>query len=147
MHTIKVSDDLVLEAWPSGGKGDRSLVRLRSLDQERDGETPPGVVVIWPAEIRPLIQGLGEAAAVLVEMMFREDDGLGLSTERVRRRYVMQLLGHDSDQWEDSAYFGDLDRAAEMARLEVETNPQVKAGRVFDQETGQVVGDVEGNDQ
>ena len=54
------------------------------------------------------------------------------------RRYVAQLQGPDSTDWEDCAYFDDPGRAARFCRSEVGTNPNVSAGRVFDQETGQV---------
>jgi hypothetical protein len=43
------------------------MLRLRSLAQERDGDTTPGAVVIWPAEIRHLAAALVEAAGLLAE--------------------------------------------------------------------------------
>ena len=65
MRTIKVTDDLILEVW-KGGKGDRPLVKLRSLAEEADGEAV-GAVVIWPQEIRHLVDALVEAAGLLAE--------------------------------------------------------------------------------
>jgi len=64
MRTIRATDDLILEVWP---ECDRPLVKLRSLVQERDGETPAGTVIIWPEEIRHLVAALVEAAGCLVE--------------------------------------------------------------------------------
>jgi len=64
MQTIRVTSDLILEVWP---ECDRPLVKLRSLAQERDGETPAGTVIIWPEEIRHLVAALAEAAGVLAE--------------------------------------------------------------------------------
>lgn len=66
MHTIKVSGDLVLEVH-LGDSGDHALLKLRSRAAEADGETGAGVVVIWPAEIRPLIGALAEAAGLVAE--------------------------------------------------------------------------------
>ena len=43
------------------------MVRLRSLVQERDKDTTPGAVVIWPSKLRHLIDALAEAAAYLAE--------------------------------------------------------------------------------
>ena len=55
MHTIKATDDLVIEVWYGDDEGDeRSMVRLRSLAQEREGDTTPGAVVIWPEEVHHL---------------------------------------------------------------------------------------------
>jgi len=67
MTLIQVTDDLVIEVWPSGGAGDQALVKVRSLSQSADGETPPGVLIVWPEEIAPLIEGLSKAAGVLAE--------------------------------------------------------------------------------
>jgi len=63
---FKVSEDLILEVWPGEGKGDRPLLKLRSLSLERDAETH-GVVIIFPDEIQPLQAALERAAAVLEE--------------------------------------------------------------------------------
>ena len=60
MRVLQVTDDLVVEIWPSG-EGDRPPVKLRSLAAERDGEAI-GAVVIWPEEIDPLVVALTEAA-------------------------------------------------------------------------------------
>jgi hypothetical protein len=65
MYTIEVSDDLALEVHLSSS-GDHALL-LRSLALEADGEADAGMVVIWPAEIRPLIGALGEAAGLVAE--------------------------------------------------------------------------------
>jgi hypothetical protein len=68
MHTIKATDGLVIEVWYGDDEGDeRSMVRLRSLLQERDGNAPPGAIVIWPEEVRHLIGALAEAASLLAE--------------------------------------------------------------------------------
>jgi len=63
---FKVSEDLILEVWPGESEGDRALLKLRSLSLERDAEAP-GVVIIFPEEIRPLQAALEKAAAVLEE--------------------------------------------------------------------------------
>jgi len=65
MVQIKATDDLILEVWP-GEEGDRTLIRLRSLSQEQDGESPPGMVIIYPAEVRHLVAALVEAACAAV---------------------------------------------------------------------------------
>lgn len=69
MKTIKATDDLVLEVWPQGDDpaDDRPMLRLRSLAQERDRDTTPGAVVIWPSEVGHLIDALADAAAYLAE--------------------------------------------------------------------------------
>ena len=67
MRTIKATDDLVIEVWPSGDDNEGPMVRLRSLAQERDGDTTPGAVVIWPSEVRHLIDTLAEAAGLLAD--------------------------------------------------------------------------------
>jgi len=66
MLQIKATDDLILEVWPGEGEGDRTLIRLRSLSQEQDGESPPGMVIIHPAEVRHLVAALVEAACAAV---------------------------------------------------------------------------------
>ena len=66
METIKATDDLVIEVCDDEGD-ERSMVRLRSLLQERDGNAPPGAIVIWPEEVRHLIGALAEAASLLAE--------------------------------------------------------------------------------
>jgi hypothetical protein len=55
------------------------------------------------------------------------------------KRYTAQLLAQNSDpdQWENAGQFADLDRAARFARGMLK-HPDVKAGRVFDLQTGQV---------
>ena len=68
MHTYQVSDDLVVEVWPSDNSGDRPLVKLRSLSMERDGDPDAvGVVVVYPNELDALIAALTDAAAYLAE--------------------------------------------------------------------------------
>ena len=64
MRTLQVTDDLILEIWPSGGEGERPLVKLRSLAAERDGEAI-GAVIIYPEELDALVAALTEAAACL----------------------------------------------------------------------------------
>jgi len=67
MRTIQVTDDLELEVWYPGGKGDVGLVLLRSRDLEGDRDNEAGVVILWPGEIRHLIEALAEAAGLLAE--------------------------------------------------------------------------------
>ena len=67
MRTIEATNDPVIEVWPSGDDDEGPMVRLRSLAQERDRDTTPGAVVIWPSELCHLIDALAEAAAYLVE--------------------------------------------------------------------------------
>jgi len=76
---IEVSDDLVVEVWPSGGRGDAPLIKLRSRDLESDCSNMPGAVVIWPSEIRPLIDSLAKAAGILAADAARSvaDPGTG----------------------------------------------------------------------
>ncbi len=56
MYSVNVMDDLVLEvhegAW---------LLKLRSVGQAQDGETPPGEVIIFPGELPALIRALEQA--------------------------------------------------------------------------------------
>ena len=68
IHTIKATDDLEIEVWPGDDEGDeRPMLRLRSLPQERDGDTTPGAIVIWPEEVRHLCAALAQAAGILAE--------------------------------------------------------------------------------
>jgi hypothetical protein len=66
ISTIQVTADLVLESWP-GSDVDRSIIKLRSQAQESDGETPPGVLIVYLDEVLPLVAALVEAAAALAE--------------------------------------------------------------------------------
>ena len=72
---------------------------------------------------------------------FGNYQAIAISTGAVGKRYVAQLRAPDGDRWEDCAYFDAPDRAARFVRTAAETNPNVGAGRVFDQATGQVVED------
>lgn len=71
MTLIQASDDLVIEVWPSSGAGDKPLLKIRSLSQGADGETPAGLLIVWAEEIAALIEGLSTAAGVLVEYEIR----------------------------------------------------------------------------
>ena len=53
------------------------------------------------------------------------------------KRYTVQLRGTDGDQWQDVLYTNDHDRAARFVQGMVESNPQVKDGRVVDVTQGQ----------
>ena len=64
---IEVSEDLVVEVWPCGGRGDAPMIRLRSRDLESDCSNMPGAVVIWPGEVRHLVAALCTAAGLLAE--------------------------------------------------------------------------------
>jgi len=67
MHTIKVSDDLVLEVHFGAHDGtDRALVKLRCVAMERD-DAVSGSVVIWPEEMRHLVAALCTAAGLLAQ--------------------------------------------------------------------------------
>ena len=67
MKESQVTDNhLVLEVSSGAeAEGERPRLRLRSLSQEQDGETTPGAVVVWPAEMRRLVAALAEAAGEL----------------------------------------------------------------------------------
>jgi len=60
MTLIQVTDDLVIEVWHSD-----PLLKIRSLGQGADGETPPGVLIVWPTEIGPLIESLYRSTKLL----------------------------------------------------------------------------------
>lgn len=62
MKKIRATEDLTVEVWPDWGAcGDRSLVKVRSLALERDGEARPGVIVVFEDEIEHLVAALAEA--------------------------------------------------------------------------------------
>lgn len=67
MTLIRVTNDLLIECWPSGGKGDKALLVVRSLSQGVDGESPPGMLIVYAEEVTALIEGLSKAAKVLAE--------------------------------------------------------------------------------
>ena len=67
MTLIGVSDDLHIECWPSSGRGDKPLVVVRSLSQGADGESPPGMLIVYAEEVTALIEGLSKAGEVLAE--------------------------------------------------------------------------------
>jgi len=67
MTLIQITDDLVVECWPSGGEKDRALLVIRSLSQGADGETPPGMLIVYAEEVELLIEALNKAAEVLAE--------------------------------------------------------------------------------
>lgn len=60
METFSAGDDLVVEVHLRG----EPLVKVRSQDMERDGET---AIIVWPSELRPLVEGLLSAATILAE--------------------------------------------------------------------------------
>jgi hypothetical protein len=60
MHTIDITERLLLELHPQ-----RPSVHLVSLDARLGDEAVPGVVVVRPAEIKPLIEALARAAGDL----------------------------------------------------------------------------------
>ena len=60
MTLIQVSDDLVVEVWHG-----EPLVKIRSLSQGADGETPAGVLIVYVEEIPPLVDALHQAAKLL----------------------------------------------------------------------------------
>jgi len=64
MTLIQVTDDLVIEVWP-GGEADEPLLKVRSLSQGVDGETPPGVLIVYAEEIGPLVEALFQAMTLL----------------------------------------------------------------------------------
>ena len=67
MTLIGVSDDLHIECWPSGGRGDKPLLVVRSLSQGADGESPPGMLIVYAEEVALLAEGLNKAVRVLAE--------------------------------------------------------------------------------
>jgi hypothetical protein len=71
---IQVTDDLVIELWPSGGEGDRPLLKLRNPSAERDGEDRG--VVVYLNEVRHLIGALVDATVELAtrEIALRAND-------------------------------------------------------------------------
>jgi len=83
-----------------------------------------------PTGGQPIGRPPGDDAPQWLDVFVRDRDPLA-------RRYIAQLQGPDSTRWEDALYFDDPEAAARFCRLAVETNPNVSAGRVFDQETGQ----------
>jgi len=54
---------------------------------------------------------------------------------------MVQLRGTGGDQWHDILYTDDHDRAARFVRGMVESNPQVRDGRVVDVTQGQQRGE------
>lgn len=58
------------------------------------------------------------------------------------KRYVAQFMGQNSDQFEDIAYWVTEKQATGHVLMTVNSNPRIKAGRVFDQVEKQVVGQV-----
>ena len=53
------------------------MLRLRSLAQERDSQVMPGwagSIVIWPTEVRHLVDALAREAAMLAEDAAKETD-------------------------------------------------------------------------
>ena len=65
MRTLRVTDNLVVEIWPSNSEGDGPLVKVRSLTMWWDGHSDAmGVVVVHPNELDALMAALTEAAMV-----------------------------------------------------------------------------------
>lgn len=58
------------------------------------------------------------------------------------KRYVTQFLGQNSDQFDDIAHWATEKQALGHVLMTVNSNPRVKAGRVFDQVERRVVGEV-----
>ena len=63
MKSLKVSDDLTLEVHLDG---ETPLLRLRDKSLEQDSECLTGIL-IWPSEIRHLIDALATAAGILAQ--------------------------------------------------------------------------------
>ena len=63
MDTLRASEDLTIEVVT---EGETPLLRLRDKSLEQDGECLTGVV-IWPSEIRNLIDCLAAAAGLLAQ--------------------------------------------------------------------------------
>lgn len=66
MRTIDVTATLLLEVHPQ-----RPSIHLVSLDAQFDGEIVPGVVIVRPAEIKPLVAALAQAAGEMAEEAVR----------------------------------------------------------------------------
>lgn len=73
MQTFKATDDLLLDAWPSAGKGDQALLKLRSLSTEADNE--PQAVIIYADEVRHLVEALTDAEVWLADQLGEVGDG------------------------------------------------------------------------
>jgi len=63
MNTLRASDDLTLEVVTDD---ETPLLRLRDASLEQDGECLTGII-IWPEEIRGLIDCLATAAGLLAQ--------------------------------------------------------------------------------
>jgi len=63
VNTLRASSDLTIEV---DADGEAPLLRLRDASLEADGECLTGVV-IWPSEIRSLIDCLAAAAGLLAQ--------------------------------------------------------------------------------
>lgn len=81
MQTFKATEDLIIEAHPSrGAVGDKSLLRLRSLSTEADGE--PQAVIIYAHEVKSLVAALVEAAVWLVSVGPGDSDNAAKERKR-----------------------------------------------------------------
>jgi len=63
MPELTISDDLLLEVCL---EGETPLLRLHDKSLKQDGDCLTGIL-IWPNEIRALIEALSEAAGILAE--------------------------------------------------------------------------------
>jgi hypothetical protein len=68
MHSLQATDDLIIEVYPADddATGDVPLIKLRCLAMESDDPTS-GSIIIWPEEIRSLIDCLATAAGLLAQ--------------------------------------------------------------------------------
>jgi hypothetical protein len=62
LQTLRATDGLAVEVW-SGDDVSRPLLKLRNL--AKTGDAVVDVVVIWPAEVEPLVATLAEALEIL----------------------------------------------------------------------------------
>ncbi len=68
MHSLQATDDLIIEVYPADDDplNDVPLVKLRCLAMEGDDPTS-GSIIVFPEEIRALIDCLATAAVLLAE--------------------------------------------------------------------------------
>ncbi|MDX1521806.1 MAG: hypothetical protein R3264_09280 [Anaerolineae bacterium] len=58
------------------------------------------------------------------------------------KRYIAQFMGHNSTDFSDIADWATEKQARGHVLMTVNSNPRIKAGRVYDSVEEQVVGDV-----